>query len=119
MLNAAWTAVIRRTIITDDRILLNNRLVYISRVNETLIHMYHSSVVGKSTASPLAAGKANAAEPEPIVHAAIIAHLRAPIPIMESVIAVRPTPVGRRPQGAEIWRRYPRARHPVVVPIVV
>lgn len=118
MLNAPRTAVVCRMIIADNRVLLHNCPVHISRMNESLIHMHHGGVVGKRAASPLATGKADATEPEPIVHAAIVAHLRAPIPVVESVIAIRPTPVRWRPKRAGIRRRHPRARHPVIVPIV-
>src|SRR5208282_6383437 len=72
----------------------------------------------EDASAPLATGKTHAAVTEAVVHAAIVADVRAPIAVMEPEAAAEPAPVTRRPQRAGIRNRNPGAGHPVVVSAV-
>jgi hypothetical protein len=81
--------------------------------------MHHGSVVGKVTAAPFAADKADAAVAEAVVHATVVANVRPPVTSVEEVHAVLPTPVGRSPQVTGLGRGNPRSGNPVVAVIAV
>jgi hypothetical protein len=119
VLDSARAAVVRHMIRVSYNSLLHNRLVRIRCVDIRLIHVHHSRVVGEVPTSPLPACKADPAVAVSIVHAAVVTHVPAPVASMKSIPAAVPSPVGRRPESAEIWRRNPHAWHPVVVPFIV
>ena len=119
MLNSAWTAVIRDVMRVGYNAGFNDCPVHISGVNVSLIHSNYRRVIRKRVAAPLAAGKPDAPESEAVVHAAVVAHVLAPVAVMKSVLTAVPTPVRRRPHRAHVRSRHPRAWIPVVVPIVV
>jgi hypothetical protein len=119
VVNAAGTAGIGHVIGIGDNASLHNRPVDVGRVDDGLIHMHNRGVVGKVPAPPLAAGKADAAVAEAVVHSPVVAHMPAPVALMEPIMAVFPAPIVGRPQRAFIRRRHPRAGHPVVVSIVI
>ena len=119
VLNASRSAIVCDMIGIGHNALLHNRIVHIGHIHDTHIHPRHRGVVGKRTAPPLAARESNAAEAESIVHAAVVSNGLAPIAVVEPVLPAIPSPVGRRPQRAAVWSRHPRARHPVVISVIV
>jgi hypothetical protein len=96
---------------------LNDGAINKRVVNDGGIHVDHGSVVGEETAAPLATGKADAEIAAPVIHAAVVADGWSPIALVKYVEAVGPSPVTRRPIGANVGGGNPCAGHPVVVAI--
>ena len=96
---------------------VHDSVVCIHRV-KARAHVHHRGVVGKDSAAPFAAGKADAAVAEAVVHPAVVAHVRSPVAFMEDVLAVFPAPVVGRPQHAGLGRGNPCAGNPVVAAVV-
>ena len=119
VLDAARTAVIGHMVGVDDGVSLHNRPVDVGGVNDSLIHMHHRGVVGKGVAAPFTAGKADAPIAEAVVHAAVVAHVAAPVALMEHIAATGPAPPVGGPESALIGSRHPCAGNPVVIPIVI
>jgi hypothetical protein len=119
VLDAAGTAVIRHTVGVDDRVSLHDCPVDVGGVDDGLIHMHHSGVVGKGAAAPFSAGKTDAPIAEAVVHPAVVADVTAPIAFVEDKAAARPAPVVGGPESAPIGRRHPGTGNPVVIPFVV
>src|ERR1035437_8516644 len=119
MLNAAGTAAIGDAVVVGDGVSLHNRPVTVGGVDSVLIDARDRGVVAEVVPLPLAAGVADAPVAVAIVHAAVVAHVAAPVTAMEPVVAAEPSPVGGRPQRAVIGRRNPGAGHPVVVALVL
>ena len=118
VLDSARAAVERCVIGVLDDAFVHDRLIHIGCVNDVHIHLRDRGVIGKTSASPLAAGKAYAPETEAVVHAAVVAHGLAPVAAMKAIPPVVPAPVGRRPQRAAIGSRNPGAGHEIVVAFV-
>jgi hypothetical protein len=96
VVNAARTAAIAYMAVPCDIASFHGSVVYVHRV-KAHSHVHDRGVIGKDSAAPLAAGKADAPVAEAVVHAAVVAHVRTPIARMEDVHAVLPAPVVRRP----------------------
>jgi hypothetical protein len=95
-------------------------LVVLERgVDVAAVHMHDRGVVMEVVAAPLSAGKADAAVAEAVVHASVVAHVRAPVSLMEAIPAAFPTPVGGRPQRAFIRGGRPCAGDPVVALVAI
>jgi hypothetical protein len=105
--------------VVDDRVVVNDRLVDIRVVNDRPVHMHDRGIVSKTAATPLTAGEADSHVAKPIVHAAVVADMRAPVAIMEKIVPTFKAPVRRGPQSAGIRRRHPGARNPIVAIIAV
>jgi hypothetical protein len=119
MLDASRPAAVSHVTIIHNCVLLHNRAVDIGLVNYGLIHAHHGGVICKLVSAPLAAYEADAHVAEPVVHAAVVAHIHAPVARMEQVRASLPAPVRRSPQRALIRRRNPRPRNPVVAVVAI
>jgi hypothetical protein len=117
VLNPAWTAVIGDVPVVGDGVSFHHRPVVVGGVDDALIHVHDRGVVGKFVAAPLASGEANAHVAETVVHAAVVAHVAAPVAPMEPVVATVPVPVVRRPKRALIGSRDPGSGNPVVIPV--
>src|SRR6266481_5940520 len=83
------------------------------------IDVGYGPVVVVDAATPISAGKADTGVAEPIVDAAIKAHVRTPVAAVPNIEAVPPSPIARSPEHAHHRRLHPRARHPVVAVITV
>ncbi len=114
MLNAAGTAIVGHMTVVDDGVIANDGFVHIGGVNDGGVHMHDGGVIGKSAASPLATGEADAHVPEAVVDATIEADGRSPVAFMEEVLAVGPAPVGRGPEKPWFGCRDPGAGNPEV-----
>jgi hypothetical protein len=82
-------------------------------------NMHHSGVIGKVSASPFAADKANAAIAVAVVHAAVVADMGTPVATMEDIESVIPAPIRRSPQVAGLRRRNPGSGNPVVAVVAI
>ena len=112
--NAVGSAVVRDVVVVDDRGIMHDRLIYVSVMNDGVIHMHDGRVVEEVATTPLAAGKAKAHVAEAIVHATVVADVRTPVTGMEEVNAAFKAPVWGRPKIARLGSWHPCARHPVV-----
>jgi hypothetical protein len=119
VLNSAGTAVVSDMMRVGYDAGFDDCTVYIGGVNICLIHANHRRVIRKRVAAPFAACEPDATESEAVVHAAVVAHVLAPVTVMKSVLAAVPAPVRRCPHCAHVRGWHPRAWIPVVVPIVV
>jgi hypothetical protein len=119
VLDATGTAVVGNAPVVDNRVSLHNCAVDIGGVNDGLIHAHHRSVIGKLIAAPLAARKADATVAVTVVHAAVVAHVTAPVALMEPVAPTGPAPIMGRPQCAFIGRLHPRTRNPEVIAVPI
>src|SRR5262249_55947868 len=72
------------------------------------------TVVVEAVASPVAAEISDAPVAEAVVDAAVVTDVQAPVAAVEYEQAIVPAPVTRRPQRADVRRKNPRARHPIV-----
>jgi hypothetical protein len=82
-------------------------------------NVHHSCIVGKVSAAPFTADKADAAIAIAVVHAAVVADVGSPIATMEDIEAVIPAPIGRSPQVAGLRRRNPGSGNPVIAVVAV
>jgi len=114
MLNAARSAGVSHVVGIHNRVLLDDGPVDVGSVNDGGIHIHYRRVVSKRATAPLTAGKADSHVAKAVVHAAIVAHVVAPVAGMEDIEAAGPTPIGGRPQAADEGRGNPCARHPEV-----
>src|ERR1700678_1926125 len=116
-LNAARAAI--ETGADADRLAVDHSSIHIRVVNYRCVHIQHRGVVGEVSALPPSAAKADTAVAKAVVHAAVEADMRAPIPGMEEISTTAPAPVARRPQQANRRRLYPDSGNPVVARIAV
>jgi hypothetical protein len=105
--------------VTGDEASIDTLVILEGGVDVAVVHMHDRGVVVEVVAAPLSAGKADAAVTEAVVHAAVIAHVRAPVALMEAIATTFPTPVGGRPQRAFIRGGHPGAGNPVVASVAV
>ena len=119
VLDSSLASVVRNVIGVLDDSFVHDRLVHVGHMNDIHVHLRHRGVIGEASAPPLAARKADAAETEAVVHAAVVAHGLAPIPAVEAILPVVPAPVRWRPQRAAVRGRHPRAGNPVVAAFLV
>ena len=117
VLYAVGSAAIGNVVVVDDRVVHHNRPVNVGSVNDGLIHMHHRGVIGKVAAPPFAAGKTDTLIAAAVVHAAVVAHVRTPVAMIEAIVAAGPVPIWRRPQRALVGSRHPGAGNPVVIPV--
>jgi hypothetical protein len=118
VVDAARAAAVAYVTVPGDVASFHNSPVHVHRV-KAHAHMHDRGVIGKDAAAPLAAGKADAPVAEPVVHAAVVAHVRSPVAIMEEIAAAGPAPVAGRPQQAGLGRWNPRAGNPIVTAVLV
>ena len=118
MMDAARSAAVPYMAVPGDVASFHNSPVHVHRV-KAHAHMHDRGVIGKDAAAPFAAGKADAPVAEAVVHAAVVAHVRTPVPIMEEIAAAGPAPVAGRPQQAGLGRWNPRAGNPIVAAVLV
>ena len=116
VMNAARTAAEGNVAVSGHKTTLDNCMIFIHMPapSSAHAHMHHGRVVGEDAAPPEAAGKADAAVPKAVIHAAVVADVRAPVAIIEPVMATEPAPVAGSPQRSNIRSRYPRAWNPEV-----
>jgi hypothetical protein len=119
VVNPVHAPVVSHVVRIEHNALLHNCPVHIRVVDDSDIHLRHRGVIRKHAASPLTAGKSNPPESKSVIDAAIVADFISPVAVMETIGAVRPAPVGRRPQRPFIWSGHPCPRHPVVISIIV
>jgi hypothetical protein len=81
-------------------VLSHNGAVDVGGVDDRYVYARNRRVVCERAASPLAAGKADSAEAEAVVDAAVVAYVITPISIMETIVTAVESPVGRGPEGA-------------------
>ena len=119
VLHPAGTAAIGDVVIVDNGIILHNRLVSVGVMDDGFIDARDRSVIAEVIALPLAAGVADAPVAVAVVHATVVAHMAAPVAVMEPVVAAVPVPVVGRPKRTLIGSGNPGAGHPVVVALVL
>ena len=93
----ARTAIIGNVVVVDDGVILYNRPVNVSGVDDVFVHTHHRGVIGKGAAAPFAARETDPPVAEAVVHTAIVANVLAPIAVMKPIPAVVPAPVGGCP----------------------
>ena len=116
-LNPACAAIEARPVV--DRRAVNHRIVDVRIVDHGPVHIDDCGVIRKAVADPAPSAKTDATITESIVHAAIEANVRPPVPSMKDICATAPAPVARRPQQTNLWRPNPHTRNPVVARITV
>jgi len=80
VLNTATSAAERHMIVVDDGRIVDNRPVFIHVVVEAAsVHVHDGGVVEEIVAAPHAAGKTDAHVAEAVIHAAVVAHMIAPV----------------------------------------
>ena len=79
------------------------------------VYVVDGAVVVEVAATPVTALIAEADIPEPVVDAAIEAHVLAPVAAVEPVVVMPVAPVARRPQSALVGSLDPHAGHPIIV----
>jgi hypothetical protein len=119
MLNAARSTSVGHVIVVDDGRVMHDRRIDIGVVDHSCVHAHHSGVVRKVSAAPFATGKTDAHISEAIVHAAVVANVRAPVTAIEAVRSAFKTPVGRRPEVSRLRSRHPCARNPVIPAVAI
>src|SRR5580704_5933093 len=90
-LDAARTAVVAHAIhggVVDD-----DGLIDVGVVDDGDVHVGNGCVIGEGAVIPTAAHKAHTAITEPVVHAAVEAHVRPPISCMPSVSPASEPPI--------------------------
>jgi hypothetical protein len=96
--NAVRAARVGHAPVIHDRIVTYDRLIHVCIVNYRRVHTDDSGVVREASASPFAAGEADAHVAEAVVDAAIVADVRAPVASVEEIVAAFKAPVRRRPE---------------------
>src|SRR5271167_2043664 len=79
----AWAAVEAGPV--DRRVVYDHRLVDVRVVNHGGVHVHYRGVIREASTAPFSAHEPHAAVSEPVVHAAIEADMRTPIPGMEHI----------------------------------
>ncbi len=102
--------------IGDGRV-VDDRPVDIHVADHRGVHVHHCGVVAEDVPCPHAADEPHAPVPEPVIHPAVEADVRSPVPGVPAVHPVSPAPVARCPQQSRFRRRDPDARNPVVADI--
>jgi hypothetical protein len=92
----------------------NYGAVDVGIVNDRCVYIDHGGVIAEHASGPASAVEANAAVSEPVVHAAIEANLRPPIPGVPCVDTIRPAPITGRPEQAHGWSHHPCTGNPVI-----
>src|SRR5487761_2249347 len=105
MSDAAGTTAVSYAVVDDGRV-IHHGVVDIGIADHVPVHAHDRGVIGKIVAAPFTAHEADAHVAEAIVHAAIVAHLRAPVSPVEHIQATRPAPVRRSPQGTLVRSRH-------------
>lgn len=109
----------RMRVIDDGRVVHDGR-VHIRGMDDSRVHGYRSRVVRERAATPLTAGEASSAVTKPIVHAAVKANLRSPIPVIKNVSsAVRVAPISRCPEISRLGSCDPCSRNPIIVTFAI
>jgi hypothetical protein len=117
--DAAWATAEGDVAVAGDEASFDTPVIREGVVDVAVVHMHDHGVVVEVVAAPLSAGKAKAAVAEAVVHAAVVAHVLAPVSFMEAIPATFPAPVGGRPQRAIIRGGHPGAGNPVVALVAV
>jgi phage-related baseplate assembly protein len=93
MTNAAWATAEGNMAIPGNKASFHTPTILEGVVDVTIINTHNCGVVVEVVSAPLAAGKANAAVAEAVVHAAVVADVRSPVAIMEDIKAIGPSPI--------------------------
>jgi hypothetical protein len=104
--------------VIDDRSVVNHRLIDIGVMNYGGVYVDGSGVIRKASTAPFAAGEANAAKSEPIVHTSIKAYMGAPIAPMKEIYAISPAPISGCPQITRARSEHPGTRNPIIIAII-
>ena len=88
-------------------------------VNNRGVYIHDRGVVEELPALPVSALEASAHVSESIENATVEPDPFSPVASVPDVNAVAPAPISRSPQETNFGRESPRARHPVVVAIVI
>ena len=109
----------RSAVVADvRRVVDNDGLVVDVRDVRGIADVVHGAVVVHVAVVPVPALVPFTAIPVPVVHAAVVPDVLAPVPAIPYVHAVVIPPIPGRPQIARLRRRHPRPRHPVVANVV-
>ncbi len=104
-------------VITDPvvhRRIVDHGPVDIGVVHNGSIHIRHRGVVPEMPTIPFTTAISYTTITKPIVHPAIKTNMRPPITTMPAIISTGKTPITRRPQKADSWRRSPITWYPIV-----
>jgi hypothetical protein len=107
MPNSAGAAAVGDSPIIHYGVVPHNCPVDIDIVNAHIIYPYHRGVICKVVAMPRATHKAYSHVSESVVHAAVVAHVLAPISGVKHIESARPAPIRRCPERTYVWSRYP------------
>jgi hypothetical protein len=88
-------------------------------VNDSRIHLCDGRVVRELSAPPLTSEKPNSTIAEAVVNATVEADGRSPVAGIKGVNSVHEAPPRRCPQQADLRRRHPDSRYPVITRIPV
>jgi hypothetical protein len=88
-------------------------------MNDRGVYVHDRGVVKEVASSPVSALKASAHVSESIKNTTVEADLFSPVASVPEVNAVAPAPISRSPQETNFGGENPRARHPVIVAIVI
>jgi hypothetical protein len=119
MADPARAAAICNAPVIPDRVPLHYPAVFVGVVNERLVHPDNCPVVCEMVLTPLSADEADAHVTEAVIHASVVAHMPAPVSIMEHVEAVVPAPIRRRPERTLVRGGYPRPGYPIVAIVAI
>src|SRR5258707_14809561 len=98
-------------VVYDDRLVVD-----VGNIGD--IHVGHAAVVVEVASAPLATVETFTGIAEPVVNAAIEAHVRTPAATVKKVEAFFPSPPARSPKHAN-GTDHPCARHPVLAVVIV
>ena len=97
----------------------HDRAVHIGVVNHIGVNAAHSRVIPEGTADPLATIVAAAVVTVSVVDSTVEPDRWAPVTLIEDVAATAVAPIARRPEKADLWRKHPGARHPVIAEVAI
>ena len=98
---------------------VDDRVVDVGVVNHAGVHPCHGRIITERLAGPFAAVVALSPVAEAVIDPAVEPDGRAPVAIVEEVIAVVIAPVSGGPKKSDARRSDPDARHPVIIGIGV
>src|SRR5437773_1240248 len=113
--DAAWSTVIAHAIHRD--VVHDGFVVDVTHVDH--INVHDATVVEESIAVPTSADKVKTKIAEAVNDSSVKTHTRTPVALIENKSAIAPGPIGRSPQETDFGSQHPRARHPVIVAVVI
>src|SRR5437899_79303 len=97
---------------------VDDLFVDVGVANHTCVHPGHGRVIAERIANPFAAVVALSSVAVAVIDPAVEPDSRAPVAVVEEVIAAVVAPVSGGPQESDAWRRDPDAGDPVIIGIV-